>query len=166
MKVSTQQRRWILGVALALTLAATLSVGSQDEDVAAVSQPAPRQSRNSTREEAPATDGKIQLARMNRQHLPEQAQDLFAGRSWYVAPPAPSAIAPSAPPMPYVYAGKVTEDGAQPVVVLSKQGRSYVVRQGDILESIYRVDEIRAPLMSLTYLPLNVTQTIQMGESN
>ena len=110
--------------------------------------------------------GYVTLAKLDRQPLPEDVKDMFAGKSWHVAPPPPKAAPPAAPPLPFVYMGKLAEQGEKVVILLVKQDRSYAVREGDVLDNSYRVDEIRAPVMILTYLPLNIKQTIQIGESN
>lgn len=168
MAITERQRRWFLGAALALTLAAVAATEGKDESDSAVVQPDavktrhPQQRRNADIE----LTGKVTLAKLNRQPLPEDVKDMFAGKSWYVAPPSVNSAKPSAPPVPYVYIGKLAEQGEKAVILLTKQDRSYAVREGDVLDNIYRVDEVRAPLMTLTYLPLNIKQTIRIGESN
>ncbi len=42
----------------------------------------------------------------------------------------------------------------------------YSVSPGDILESVYRVDGIVGGQLSLTYIPLNTKQTLNVGESS
>lgn len=168
MSFTVKQRRWFLGVALALTLAAVAATEGKDEQDSAVVQPDTakthhlQQRRNADIELA----GNVPLAKLNRQPLPEDVKDMFAGKSWYVAPPPAKPAPPSAPPIPFVYMGKLAEQGEKAVILLAKQNRSYAVREGDVLDNIYRVDEVRAPVMILTYLPLNIKQTIQIGESN
>jgi hypothetical protein len=168
MAISVNQRRGFLGVALALTLAAVAATEGKDESDSAVVQPDavrtrhPQQRRNADIE----LTGKVTLAKLNRQPLPEDVKDMFAGKSWYVAPPSANSAKPSAPPVPYVYIGKLAEQGEKAVILLTRQDRSYAVREGDVLDNIYRVDEVRAPLMTLTYLPLNIKQSIRIGESN
>ncbi len=157
-----------MGAALALTVAAVAATEGKDEPDDAVVQPGALKARHlKQRKEADSESaGNVTLAKLDRQPLPEDAKDLFAGKSWYVAPPPAKPAPPSAPPIPYVYMGKLAEQGEKVVILLTKQNRSYAVREGDVLDDAYRVDEIRAPVMSLTYLPLNIKQTIQIGESN
>jgi len=168
MSITVKQRRSILGVALVLTLAAVAATEGKDEPDSAVVQPDtvktrhPQQRRNADSELA----GNVPLAKLNRQPLPEDVKDMFAGKSWYVAPPPAKPAKPSAPSMPYVYMGKLAEQGEKAVILLVKQDRSYAVREGDVLDNVYRVDEVKAPVMTLTYLPLNIKQTIQIGETN
>ncbi len=168
MVLTIKHRRWMLGVALALTLAAVASVEGSDESDNTVVQPGQAKTRHMQQKERTDSEltSHVPLAKLNRQPLPEDVKDMFAGKSWYVAPPPAKVAPPSAPPLPFVYMGKLAEQGEKVVVLLTKQDRSYTVREGDVLDNIYRVDEVRAPMMILTYLPLNIKQTIQIGETN
>ena len=168
MALTVKQRRWFLGVALAFTISAVASIEDKDEPVSAVVQPSAVKARHVQQQGSAGSESAnyVPWEKLNRQPLPENAQDIFAGKSWYVAPPPPKAPPPSAPPLPYVYMGKLAEEGEKLIILLSKQGRSYAVREGDVLDNMYRVDEMRAPVMTLTYLPLNIKQTIQIGELN
>jgi hypothetical protein len=90
---------------------------------------------------------------------------LFAPKSWYVPPPPPKAVPPpppSAPPLPFTYMGKLIEDG-QMTVFLTKQDRNYVVKVGDTIDGTYKVEEVSARMMTLTYLPLKIKQTLMIG---
>lgn len=166
MALSVKQRRWFLGGALTLTLIAVVSSEGKDEPANEIVEPGQVKKHQFQRPADGEQTAYVPLAALNRQPLPENAKDMFAGKSWYVPPPPPKAAPPSAPPLPFIYMGKLAEQGEKVVVLLNKQGRDYTVREGDILDNIYRVDEVRAPAMTLTYLPLNIKQTIRIGESN
>jgi hypothetical protein len=58
------------------------------------------------------------------------------------------------------------DNGDHAAVFLEKQGRIFIVREGDTVDSKYRVESIIPPVMTLTYLPLNIKQTVQIGEVN
>lgn len=170
MKFSPNHRRWLLGAALLLTIAATASVDDQarsDNEVALVN-PAREQVREQPErmaEAEPSAD--ILMDKLKRPALPEKAKDMFAAKSWYVPPPAPKTrVVPVAPPLPFVYVGKLLEAGKSSTVFLERQNRIFLVREGDAIDANYRVDAISAPLMTLTYLPLNIKQTLQIGEAN
>jgi hypothetical protein len=79
--------------------------------------------------------------------------------------PPPPALAPTAPPLPFKYIGKLGDDG-QYTVFLSAQNKNYAVKLGDTVIQTYRVDEIKPPVMILTYLPTNTKQNMQIGEAN
>jgi hypothetical protein len=78
------------------------------------------------------------------------------------APPA----APSAPPLPFTYIGKMQEGETGPVTIYLAQGeQAYSVKQGDVIDQTYRVESIDAAHIVLTYLPLAVKQTLTFGNS-
>jgi hypothetical protein len=75
------------------------------------------------------------------------------------APPLPP---PSAPPVPFAYIGRLSEED-RTTVFLSAGERNLVVKPGDVVDNNYRVEEVTDNAVSLTYLPLNVKQTIPTG---
>jgi hypothetical protein len=102
--------------------------------------------------------------------LPPASADLFAVRSWQPPPPppAPPAVTPPpvAPPLPFRYLGRLEDGGAIAVfLVEGNQPHARVLRQGDV-SGPYRVDEVTAEGMRLTYLPLNQSQQLLFGSSN
>ena len=96
-------------------------------------------------------------------------EGIFLGQNWNPPPPPPSAAQvnappppPTAPPVPYNYFGKAIADG-QWEVYLARGDKTYVVRNKTVIEGAYRVDRIAPPLMTVTYLPLNQVQQINIG---
>ena len=85
------------------------------------------------------------------------AGDAFATRSWTPPPPPPQPEppppAPVAPALPFTFIGKSLEEGTWEVY-LAKGERAYVVHDHDVVDGSYRVESIKPPLMTLTYLPL------------
>ena len=75
------------------------------------------------------------------------------------APPPPP---PMAPPLPFVYLGKVAADGAWEVF-LSRADKTYIVRANTVIDGAYKVVTIAPPVMTLTYLPLNQVQQLNIG---
>ena len=94
----------------------------------------------------------------------------FSARSWAPSkettgkppPPKSQATTTQAPPLPFVYRGNLTTDGAT-IVVLAKADRDYVVRAGDTLDDIYRVESIDGQRLVLKYLPLGIQQTLLLA---
>jgi hypothetical protein len=90
---------------------------------------------------------------------------LFVSTSW--DPPQPKIASgpppsPELPPLPYAYLGKKLEGGRWEVYLgLGDDAR--VARPNSLLDENYRVDSIAPPIMSLTYLPLKKTQTLNIG---
>ena len=167
------KRQVFLGVAFALTVASVVTLQGKDEPDSAIAQAAKGRSVHQEKLAGSAMEatGEIQLAKLNRQALPEDVKEMFTNKSWYAPPPPlpppPAKVeAPTAPPFPFVFKGKIMEEGEKVAVFLNKQGRSFIVREGDVLDKTYSVDEVNPPAMILTYLPLNIKQTIQIGETN
>ena len=76
--------------------------------------------------------------------------------------PAPPPPPPSAPPLPFTFIGKAVANGAWEVY-LTRGDRTYVVRDKSLIDGTYRVDAIAPPLLTLTYLPLNQVQQLNIG---
>jgi hypothetical protein len=137
---------------------ATSAAGEAVESRAAASSP----------DRAPVT---VALRPQPRKALQGDPRDLFhiarppqavaapvAGQTAATAPPP----RPVAPPLPYTYMGRITEQG-QLSVFLTRNGKPYVARPGAVLDGQYRVDAIEPPLLEFTYLPLAQKQTLNIG---
>jgi hypothetical protein len=53
--------------------------------------------------------------------------------------------------------------GKNLLTTLSNQERTYIVMEGVVIESAYRIEKITPPIMSVTYLPLQQLQTLAIG---
>jgi hypothetical protein len=95
-------------------------------------------------------------------------EGVFLGQNWNPPPPPPPAgpVAPppppSAPPLPFAYIGKAVADG-QWEVYLARGEQTYVVRPKTVIDGTYRVDAIAPPTITLTYLPMNQVQQLNIG---
>lgn len=69
---------------------------------------------------------------------------------------------PTAPPLPFVYIGKVIEDGKLTVFV-SKQQHNYLLKGGEVIEGTYRVDKVELGRLVFTYVPLETEQVMTFG---
>jgi hypothetical protein len=94
---------------------------------------------------------------------------VFGHQDWTPPPPPPPPAAaasppppPSAPPLPFTFIGKSVADGAWEVY-LARGDRTYVVRDKTVIDGTYRVDAIAPPVLTLTYLPLNQVQQLNIG---
>lgn len=162
-----KSRPVLLGLALAATLAASVWVSRQESGEEEAVQPRPRLS-------VPASTGaKAEASPEDREQLPaaaraprpagkEEVIDLFPRQTWYVPPPPPP---PTAPPLPFTYLGKVV-DGNEMVVFVSLAERNFAVHKGEVINGNYRIDDIAPPTMTVTYLPLNQKQTLDIGRVN
>lgn len=110
------------------------------------------------------------LALIPRERLMEDGEAVkegaFAVQNWTPPPPPPMkpppAPPPVAPPLPFIYLGKAQENGAWEVF-LARGSETLIVRQQQAIDGVYRVDAIAPPTMTLTYLPLQQVQQINIG---
>ena len=102
------------------------------------------------------------------------AQGVFNSRQWVkpesaastaqkAAPVVMPALAPAqAPPLPFKALGRYWEDG-QTLVFLQHNEQNLVVRVGDTIGSVYKVESLEGNTLTLRYTPLNQTQTMTVG---
>jgi hypothetical protein len=94
----------------------------------------------------------------------------FAHQDWTPPPPpppppqpAPPPPPPTAPSLPFTFIGKSVGNGTWEVY-LARGDRTYVVREkGAVIDGTYRVESIAPPVLTLTYLPLNQIQQLNIG---
>lgn len=93
---------------------------------------------------------------------------LFGRQDWTPPPPPPppqqSAPPPPpvAPPLPYSVIGKSLEEGKWEVYLASGD-RTQIAVEGGVIDGAWRVERIAPPLLTLTYLPLNQVQQLNIG---
>jgi len=99
----------------------------------------------------------------------EQGGTVFGRQDWTPPPPPPPPAAaaappppPMAPPLPFTFIGKSVGEGAWEVY-LARGERTYIARANEVIDGTYRVDAIAPPVLTLTYLPLNQVQQLNIG---
>jgi hypothetical protein len=93
---------------------------------------------------------------------------LFGAQSWTPPPLPVKALpppAPTAPALPFTYLGKKREDTTWEVY-LARGDTTLIVHDKSMIEGTYRVELIKPPSLTLTYLPLNQSQTLQIGDAD
>lgn len=166
-------RHLVLGIALAI--AAGLVLFGDRTPASSVVEPVSRSPVAPAQRVASKAAAEVPILRLQpRAGLigsPDEAvnagtDDAFATRNWTPPPPPPPPEppppAPSAPPLPFTFIGKSLEEGTWEVF-LARGDRTYIVRDKDVVEGSYRVESIKPPLMTLTYLPLNQVQQLNIG---
>ncbi|MDB5916141.1 MAG: hypothetical protein JWR40_375 [Massilia sp.] len=94
--------------------------------------------------------------------------DAFARHDWTPPPPKPKPAPPppppppSAPPLPFTFLGKAVSNG-QWEVFLARGNETLIVRDKMVIDGVYRIDAIAPPGMTMTYLPLNQVQQLNIG---
>jgi hypothetical protein len=145
-------------LAVALIAAASMVAGREKPSVEVVeSRPA--------RVETAAAAPEIDLAKLRRGEPEASQSDPFAPRSFAPLRQAASAAAPEAPkgppPLPFTYAGWLTQDGRTEVYVL--RGDELIsIAAGQKIDAQYRVDSITGSRIGFTYLPLKTRQSIEL----
>ncbi|MBT9492836.1 MAG: hypothetical protein IV107_10920 [Paucibacter sp.] len=178
------KRGWLLGTALALTLAATLwSALSPDADEA-LAQPvagerrtaAPAPSTASRRPAAAASAAEplvaTNWATVERSVWAVPENGYFAAWGPPPPPPAPKQVAvapqppaaPVAPSFPYQLIGRLVE-GDQALALLAGPQRSLAVKAGDVVDGQWRVEQVTERGLSLTWLPAKLNQNIMFKSS-
>jgi hypothetical protein len=118
--------------------------------------------------EAKAAPTEADVVPMRRGENADEPPNLFAGKSWYVPPPPPPAPKPvpppppTAPPLPFTYLGRYQE-ADKPVFFLVRANRILTVSVGDVIDNTYRIDSVAGVKLTLTYLPLNIKQFLDIG---
>jgi hypothetical protein len=97
--------------------------------------------------------------------------DVFGRRDWNPPPPPAAAAStvkaappppPTAPALPFTYLGKAAQGGSWEVFLAIGE-KTYIARDKMVIDGIYRVDAIAPPTLTLTYLPLNQVQQLNIG---
>ena len=178
-------KKAVLGGAAVATLLAALFA---PEDEGSIVGPATATPRQMERVPAPAiaTAASAAPARSalaierRRARDDDDAATLFAKQSWQPETPkkimldqqaaqatrAVAAIDPNAPPpLPFQFLGRFVDEG-KAAYFLQAGERNVVARPGDMLEERYRFDGVVQGSLQFTYLPLNLKQTLAVGDLN
>jgi hypothetical protein len=148
---------------IALTLVASVVLGRETTSQPAVVALADAQGNQPAPSE---TLPDLDLQRLNRVRTGDEITDLFAPRKTTLPaaavvsqPPPPPA--PSAPPLPFTYLGKLI-DGDKLEVFVAHEGEHYSLEKGQTLNGEYRVESVTAHAVSFIYLPLGIRQKLSI----
>ncbi len=178
MRLDARVRRPFMIVALIATVAAVYWASALEDGAgprAVVAPVLPRAPAGQPPAMSVGAGDQLDLARLQREPAAQPIEDLFGRPPSAIAlPPPPSrktvdqeAAAtplppPAPPPLPFKYLGQLAEADRK-MVFLSDGDRNLVVATGDVIDNVYRVDEIGNEVLLLTYLPMNVRQTLSTG---
>lgn len=155
----------------AIVVAAPPKEGGIAQTVSQTASSARSASASSTAQQSPDAV-RVELERLARGQAEAgmEVADVFGATSWYVPPPPPPPRPPAppppptAPPLPFTYLGRY-EDAPTKLTILVKGERMYTVSEGDVIENTYRVERVAPGVVELTYLPLNIKQSLRTGET-
>lgn len=177
-------RRFKVLCALAAIVGAFIVLSKPDETTVAASASTDRSERPSAQprnvDTLQAQSGHVAagggnlLARLTHRVTDAKAVDaLFHTQSWYVAPPPPPPAPvvvvapppPTAPPLPFSVMGSYARPGDAKVYFFTRGDRVFDVHIGDTIDNTYSVDSEANGVLTLTYKPLNIQQTLAVETS-
>ncbi|VEF10375.1 Uncharacterised protein [Pseudomonas fluorescens] len=158
------------GVAAAVAWLPEYLAPGEDADSSEIVVATP--AKNASRGALPASNAKTKTAPIKDL---SPAGDLFAAKSWKAAPtmatvteiavnPATVVQAPSLPPVPFQFVGRL-HDRSDLQVFLQNGEKIYVVRNGDVIDDTWKITGISDVELSLVYLPLHLSQTLSVGST-
>lgn len=169
-----------IAMAVALALAAGLVVFGDRTPEDAVAEPVERAAIRPAAPAVRSASGKDAAPAIMRllpretliggdERFGQEGPAVFGRQDWTPPPPppppaqaAPPPPPPSAPPLPFTYIGKSLQEGRWEIF-LARGDRTYLVREAAVIDGTYRVDAIKPPVLTLTYLPLNQVQQLNIG---
>jgi hypothetical protein len=164
------KREWALLALAPVVIFAAVGADHGDSDNAVAVAEATRTPKSKVEVSRVADAGDLDLSQLRRGANADETGNAFESKSWYVPPPPPPPAKPlpppppTAPPLPFTYLGRY-EDLVKPVIFLVRGDRVLLVSAGDVIEGTYRVDGIVGTTLGLTYLPLNIRQTLDIGNA-
>lgn len=113
----------------------------------------------------PVADDGIDLARLQRPEPTVPQNDPFARnfgqpKPAQVSNAAPAVQKPAAPPLPFHYFGRLTENGKTEVFVM--RGEELIAVAAGQQIGDYKVEQVADTSISFTYLPLKMRQTLDL----
>ena len=173
--ITIGKRRLLLALAFIVTLLSAIMAPSQEtvQSGAQATSPSavrPRPAPSSTSSSSTSPSGDMREADLPMVAKFERTMekkitvvDIFEARPVPGAAPPPSAK-PEPPKLPFAYQGSVEEAGHVKVVLLEGE-QIHVVEKGGKIGASYRLDDIKADNLVITYLPLEAQQSLSTGDA-
>ena len=165
------------GLAFAgIGIAATFIARDDEQQVAGA--PAARPHARSELKSA-KLDAPLDLSLLNRAPTTELEENVFGVPRPPAPPPAPVAPPPPPPPpvvaapppkptapaLPFRFLGRMVDGGATTLFV-AQGNQNLSIRQGDVVNDTYRLEQIGESSATFVYIPLQERQTLTMGSKN
>jgi len=166
-------RWWIYSASLLLAITASIWVTVRGPTtVAAVAQIAPRfvpeklHRINVTRS---VLD--IPIREFPERAITDQYRDPFDTATVSVAPAVPATgparvlppPPPTVPPLPFAYRGILTDGDGSWLVQLARGNDFLLVGRGDVIDSTYRLEDLKSDELLFIYLPMSTAQTLSIS---
>jgi hypothetical protein len=181
--MTPKKKRGLLGLALFATCIAAWFAPIADTDGVALSERTKNTSRVATKDMSAAgatsrtsSSSAVELLRIharNQEDIDEPDEvELFSATQWSspdkkasiadAVPQDAAPVRPQAPPLPFSVLGKYEEAG-QTAIFLQNNDQNLVAHVGDTIAEQYKVESLRGTTLTLLYLPLNQTQSLEVG---
>jgi hypothetical protein len=93
--------------------------------------------------------------------------DLFQPHAWYIPPPPPKVVVaeivkpiPQAPPVPFIYMGKLENTAQGTLVFLTANNKVLSAYVGKDVNPVWRLDKEDANALYFTYIPLSLPKVL------
>lgn len=111
------------------------------------------------------------LQKLKREPTKVPVQELFGAHSWFVPPPVKKLLpiaqpAPAAPPLPYIYSGKLEGTPQGTLIFLMANNKLYTATKGQNVDQLWRLDTENDNMLRFTYLPLNLPKILLKSASS
>lgn len=168
-----QQRWWLIGSALALTIGGIYLVQDPAEPEVSVKRSVASINHAKIELTTLASVANIEvLPDLSQKHLAQEdptvkSQDLFKGHAWYIPPPPPKPVVPevevpipTAPPVPFFYMGKLEHTAQGTLVFLSGNNKVISVLVGKNVDPVWHLDKEEPNTLTFTYIPLGLVKVL------
>lgn len=171
----------MIGGALLATLIAAVLVEEEETSTDIVETVQPVKTASTSRDRAKNQESSAELldvGKLGQRKFNPLAGELFASTTWAPKQPpvsfeqqaalaeqikkATPPPAPTAPPLQFKYYGKAIADN-ETWVFLSQAGENHITKIGEKINTQYRLDSINDSTITVTYLPLNIKQTLTIN---
>lgn len=175
-----QQRHLILGLVLLMTVVAAVYPEKDNtfEVIEAISSHQDKTTGNLITPNEHALNHATPLPANHSRYWEHEKNiiDLFYNKPKVTIVTSPAAVSlaptinlsppePVAPPLPFSYLGKMVEENKTTVYV-SKAGRNYVLRGGEVIDGIYTVKSVDVQQVVFEYTPLKIDQVLIIRGAN
>ena len=184
MDKSEKTRKLIIGSLLVATLILIFLIEDEAElyPIQPVQSMQPKKSYAETESLSENNSEYLDVEQLGKRKFNAEGRELFNAMSWSasgsenhkmqkdsalkqaIQQAAASAAAPSKPPpLRFRYLGKIIHNN-QMKIILSLSDEKILVKLGEHIDDEYRVDAMDNETITLTYLPLNVEQTLIIND--
>jgi len=183
MERSEKNRKLMLGSLLIATLVLIFFIEDEAEiyPIQSVQSMQPKKTYAETESISKKDSKYLDVEQLGQRKFNAEAGELFNAISWgssgsenhkaqkdsvlkqTIQQAAAAAVASRPPPLRFQYLGKIIHNNEMKII-LSQSGEKVVVKLGEKIDDQYRIDAMDNEAITLTYLPLDVEQTLIIND--